>query len=186
MCPDRQILSVFFDDELESPWKEKLESHLEQCASCREGLAEYQHTRQKLNAVSADMEQTMEQSMEQAMERVWQKIDLSVKPKRRFLSGSITIPIPLAAAAGLVMVLAMAALIALRQPATIIVSDPPQLAGMEIQEMIPTSDMAGFFHYLANESANDLVIIRLPETTFMNIGEPRMLRAADFSRDGGY
>jgi len=80
----------------------------------------------------------------------------------------------------------MAALIALRQPATIIVSEPPQLAGMEIQEMIPTSDMASFFHYLGNESSNDLVIIRLPETTFMNIGEPRMLRAADFSRDGGY
>jgi len=175
MCPDRQILSVYFDGELDSPWKEKLENHLAGCPSCRKHLAVYQFTRQRLADHPA--------SLEQAMERIWDNTNFTAKPRRipatvrRFWNGSITIPLPVAAAAGLVMVLAMSVLIALRQPVKAV---EPQLAGLEMQEMTPASDMASLLQYLGSDNSGDMVIIRLPDTTFKRTGEPRMLRAADY------
>ena len=180
MCPDRQILSVYFDGELESPWKEKCEKHLENCPSCRERLKAYLLTRQKLSI-------NPEQSLEQAFARVWEKTTFEVevkpvKPRRRFWASSITIPVPLATAAALVMVIAITVLVATRPQEKI---SEPQLAGLEMQEMIPVSDMASFFQYLGSEMISpDMVIINLPETTFKNAGEPRMLRAADYTRSG--
>jgi hypothetical protein len=174
MCPNRQILSVYFDNELDSPWKEKLEKHMEACPSCRDQLAAYRFTREKLAGEAS--------GLEEAMERVWVKTGFIHKPKRRFWAGSIRVPVPVAAAAGLIMVLALAALIAFRQPVQ--VYEPP-LAGMEVQEMIPASDMTSLFQYLGSASSADMVIIRLPDTTFNKFGEPQMLRAADYSRGSG-
>lgn len=169
MCPDNQILSIYFDGELDSPWKEKLEVHLENCASCREHLALYRHTRQELAKKPVNPEK--------ALLRVWENSNFTVK--RRVWSHSISIPVPVAAAAGLVMVLTMAALIALKQPAK---PNELPLAGMEMQEMIPAADMANFFQYLERDNSAEMVIIRLPEATFTRVGEPRMLRASDYSR----
>ena len=178
MCPEHQIMSIYFDGELDSPWKEKFEKHLEECSSCREHLELYRYTRHRLTEASLITDKPMEQSLLEAMERVWEKTGFVIKkPKRRFWTGSINIPIPAAAAAGLVMAIALAAIIVLRQPVKVM---EPQLAGMEMQEMMPVSDMASFFQYLGSDNSADVVIIRLPETTFMNAGESKMLRAADY------
>jgi len=174
MCPDHQIISVYFDGELDSPWKEKLEKHLELCPSCRKHLAAYQITRQKLVEFSFNGEQA-------ALERIIEKTGFAVKRRQRFWTGSVTLPIPVASAAGIIMILAMAALIVLRQP---VKTGEPPLAGLEMQEMVPVSDMASFFQQMGNANSADMVIIRLPNTTFRNAGEPRMMRAADYSRDG--
>ena len=184
MCPDHQVISIFFDGELDSPWKEKFEKHLDECPSCRSHLESYKVMRQKLKEASLVQDRPMDQALMEAMERVWEKTGYVIRPKRRFWTGSITIPVPIAAAAGLIMAIAFAAIIALKQPAK--TSEPPQLAGLEMQEMIPVSaDMASFFQYLSSDNSADMVIIRLPETTFKNVGEPRMLRAADYSRGNG-
>jgi len=176
MCPDRQILSVYFDGELDSPWKEKFENHLKTCFSCREHLEAYGLTRQKFTETSPDPE-----SLEQVMGRVWEKVNFAAKPRRRFWTGSITVPVPLAAAAGLAMVLALAALMVLKQPSKV---TEPQYAGLEMQDMIPVSDMDSLLQRLKSDNSTDVVIIRLPDTTFKDIGEPKMLRAADYSRSG--
>ena len=185
MCPDYQVMSIYFDGELDSPWKEKFEKHLEACPSCRKHLESYQVTRQKLAEASLVQDRPLDQSIADAMERVWEKTGYVVRPQRnnvrRFWNGSLSIPVPIAAAAGLVLVIAFTAIITLKQPAAS--NDLPQLADMQTQEMIPVSaDMASFFQYLSNDNSGDMVIIRLPETTFKNVEEPRILRAADYSR----
>jgi anti-sigma factor RsiW len=38
MCPDPQILSIYLDGELPSPWKEKMQSHFAKCPICKEKL----------------------------------------------------------------------------------------------------------------------------------------------------
>ncbi|MDR2470612.1 MAG: zf-HC2 domain-containing protein [Treponema sp.] len=177
MCPDRQILSVYFDGELDSPWKEKCEKHLEICPSCRKRLERYGLTRQGL--AGAD-----EPALAEAMNRVWDKTFFApehTERKRRsgLWTASITVPFPAAAAAGLVMALALGALIVFRGGAP---AADPQLAGLEVQDMAPGSDMASLLQYLGSENSPDMVIIRLPDTTFKNAGEPQMLRAADYSR----
>ncbi|MDR0599098.1 MAG: zf-HC2 domain-containing protein [Treponema sp.] len=188
MCPDRQILSVYFDGELNSPWKEKLENHLQNCSPCRGRLESYRVTRQRL-AAGTDL--SAGAAMERAMARVWEKTYLAGEnraPRYRrgeggnFWTGYIAVPIPVAAAAGLVMILALAALIILRQPVR--APAEPQLAGMEVQDLAPVSDMASVLQYLGTGDSSDMVIIRLPGTTFKNAGEPQMLRAADYSRAG--
>jgi len=35
MCPDETLLTAYVDDEVPSPWKERIEAHLDQCARCR-------------------------------------------------------------------------------------------------------------------------------------------------------
>ena len=194
MCPDYQVMSVYFDGELDSPWKEKFEKHVDDCPSCRKHLESYRHVRHRLAEASLVQDRPMDQSLMEAMERVWEKTGYVIRPHhngilspgsvRRFWNGSFTIPVPVAAAAGLIMAIAFAALIAFKQPAK--TNDPPQLAGLEMQEMIPVSaDMASFFQYLGSDNSADMVIIRLPDTTFKNVSEPRMIRAADYSRGNG-
>jgi len=35
MCPDNKLLSAFYDGEVTSPWKEKIEDHIAVCEECR-------------------------------------------------------------------------------------------------------------------------------------------------------
>jgi hypothetical protein len=174
MCPDRQILSVYFDNELCSPWKEKLEAHLENCPECRASLEAYRQTRE---AFLAD-----KLPVGKAQSRVWEQFS-PLEPlkvvKQSIWSRSLRIPVPVAAAAGLVLAAAMTLLVALR-PAP---SADSQLAdmGMDVQGMLPVSDMASLLQYLGGDSSPDMVIITLPETTFRSAGEPKIIRAADYS-----
>jgi hypothetical protein len=174
MCPDRQILSVYFDGELGSPWKEKLEKHLEDCVRCREQLESYRLARRELSPAADALSRG-------ALDRVWEKLAFAKtrRPRKKFWTGYVTIPNPVAAAAGFIMVLALAVLIMSKQPVK--VNEAP-LAGLEVQDMMPVSDMASLLQYLGSENSPDMVIIHLPNTTFTNAGEPTMLRAADYTR----
>jgi hypothetical protein len=54
--------------------------------------------------------------------------------------------------------------------------------GLEVQGIVPVSDMNGVIQYLGGEDTADIVIIRLPESQrFMSSGEPAIIRAADYS-----
>ena len=35
MCPDKALLSAWYDGEVESPWKEEIDNHLAECERCR-------------------------------------------------------------------------------------------------------------------------------------------------------
>jgi anti-sigma factor RsiW len=185
MCPDRQILSVYFDNELHSPWKEKLEAHLEQCPECRARLEGYRFIREPVTGPLGPGE--LAAHIETARERLWQKIGplAAQKCRPRLWSRSIAVPVPLAAAAALIMVIAFAAVLAGR-PSPGAVPDSQMAAaglGVDVQGIIPISDMNGILQYLGNENAADMVIIRLPESkSFISTGEPTIIRASDYSR----
>lgn len=48
MCPDHQLLSVYMDRELPSPWKEKIEAHVKQCSACGEKLENFKRLQKLL------------------------------------------------------------------------------------------------------------------------------------------
>jgi hypothetical protein len=188
MCPDHQILSVYLDKELPSPWKEKMESHLSQCAQCRERLASY-----RLSDATPEFSGF---SLQQAQDRVWSRLQKAGIIEENHYSETnhhmdspvfwhkkISIPFPAAAAAA-VLILALAALW-LRQPA---VSDPRDTeiaAGetLDMQGMMPLADMSGVLQYLSSKDTGDYVILRLPESkNFISSGEPAIIKAADYSR----
>ena len=41
MCPDNQLISAYFDDELDSKWSEQVESHISSCRECSRKLEAY-------------------------------------------------------------------------------------------------------------------------------------------------
>ena len=87
ICPDSQILSIYLDGELPSPWKEKMESHLEQCSGCRGKLENFKRLHGRLLADGLPANGLLEKNMpaahdssildpaaEAAKNKVWQNL----------------------------------------------------------------------------------------------------------------
>jgi len=192
MCPDRQIISLYHDEELPSPWKEKLESHLQSCPKCRAVLAGYRNLGESLTCLS-------EESIEAARDRVWSKLSSGEaaaqdgftagrawKPERIW-SRKVTLPLPAAAAAAAVLIIVLfIALTGIRG------GTPPQRQdaiaatnmGLDDYGMVPVHDMNDVLRYLSSQDNGDIMVIRLPESTkFSRSGEPALINAADYSRN---
>jgi anti-sigma factor RsiW len=188
MCPEPQILSLYFDGELPSPWREKMEAHLGSCASCAGRLDRYR-------LLSRSMAETAGIVPAAAGERIrWNAPNRAApRPARlpadrtrpeagRFWRRSVSVPLPAVAAAAAV-VLALTLLFTLKpEPAQDTVASGMGLA----MEGIPAADINGILQYLGSEDSSDIVIIRLPESTsFTSLGEPALMKAADYSRRNG-
>jgi anti-sigma factor RsiW len=44
MCPDKALLSVWYDGEVEEPWKGEIETHIAECDTCRALIEEFKET----------------------------------------------------------------------------------------------------------------------------------------------
>ena len=211
MCPDRQIISLYFDGELPSPWKEKMETHLEACPECRAAITAY-------GSFGKQPDDPGEESISAAQERIWKKLfapALVVSEKTAFsanqqgeVSGvqktarqrnqrymreriwnrSVTMPLPAAAAAAVLIIIAMLAIFGLRdsRPGTqdkmAVIPEYMQVLGNE-HGMVPTTNMNSVLQYLSSLDNGDFMVIRLPETkNFVQAGEPALINAADYSR----
>jgi hypothetical protein len=196
MCPDREIISLYLDGELPSPWKEKMESHLESCPKCQAGFAGYRNLNESLRAASAPAE-----TIQAAQDRVWSKMPVpaaedervmfvskkSRTPSLPFRYRTITLPRPaVAAAAAAVIIFAMFfAYMGTRSAASSPTPDSMALAniGLDDQGMVPFTDLSGVLMYLSGQDNGDFMVIRLPESrNFSRIGEPALSNAADDSR----
>ena len=69
MCPDREMISLYFDEELPSPWKEKMEAHLKSCNKCRTAFVNYKNIENLMQEGPSSST-----SLEAAQERVWEKL----------------------------------------------------------------------------------------------------------------
>ena len=201
MCPDRQVISLYFDNELPSPWKDKLEVHLESCPGCRAVLDSFRGLAEVLRG---DFPRGEEPALEAAKERVWEKLsvmDFSEQPKQRRREGagirnlmrrSITLPLPAAAAAAALVIVMFLALMGIRQAGTAssspqqdsiaVIPDHTQMV-MDVRETIPMQDMNSIIQYLSSQDNSNIVIIQLPENRrFNRTGEPTLINAIDYSR----
>jgi len=185
MCPDSQIISVYLDKELPSPWKEKIEIHFEKCPECKQKL-------ENLKRLSLFLKQDTDQELiETAAGRVWKNL----VPTRRFRPNpaaiwqrKFSVPLPAAAAAAVVIALLTLLWVRTDRNVSSIASQPQEpaitnffLAAEEDIPNIPVSDMNSVLQYLAAEGSN-IIILQLPESkNFSRIGEPEILRAADYS-----
>jgi len=197
MCPDPQLLSIYIDGEMPSPWKEKLEAHLAQCSKCKEKLDNYKKLQGKLFDV------TLEQKHNDAKDRVWEKLQ-SQKQSRTWnsagfrqrdsrLSGlwrkRFSIPMPAAAAAVILIILAAVFISGgfgkSNDPVNHF-ADSSERANIifaaEDMPVIPMSDLNSVFQYLVSDGT-DIIILRLPESrSFSRSGDPTIVRAADYRR----
>jgi anti-sigma factor RsiW len=191
MCPDPQLLSVYMDGELPSPWKEKMESHLSVCPKCREKLESYKRLFNK-TAISA--EEAEQAAMEDAKNRVWRNLEPLVsegyfRSRRRFQSRDgiwrkrVSIPLPAAAAAAVILTILTALVIRGGQvnPINQTADANMILASEEDMPGVFPADMNGVLQYLGSDG--DILILKLPESRhFVSFGEPAIIKAADYSR----
>jgi len=190
MCPDPQLLSTYIDGELPSPWKEKLEAHLEQCPGCAEKLEIFQ--RQRLFIKEAGVQSSEENVfVGTAKERIWRNLEAKHRMRRDNLwRRRLSIPLPAAAAAAVIITLLTVMWLrgspnsssGLAQPA-----DPASMANFvlaaeEEPSIIPMADLNSVLQYLGADGS-DIIILQLPESkSFLRSGEPAIVRAADYSR----
>ncbi|MDR2134087.1 MAG: zf-HC2 domain-containing protein [Treponema sp.] len=189
MCPEHQILSVYLDGELPSPWKEKMEDHLAGCPGCRKKLETYRAV-----SVPGAVKAAEKSLLESAKGRVWRNLEAGrekrVSPGQGTLRHGasiwrkrVSVPLPAAAAAALLVLLGAFWLARPAEEAdarnTIIAAE----ADFETPGIIPVSDMNGVLQYLGNRDSGDFLILRLPESrNFMSSGEPTIMKAADYTR----
>lgn len=186
MCPDRQLLSVYLDGELPSPWREKLESHLASCLECTMRLDVYREVGGKNDAATAGPAIPSAERMEAAKNRVWRNIvglDSARKPAGKGWRRTLVLPLP-AAIAAILVVASAAAFVGGPVVASLSKDREGARIASDVQGAIPVSDMAGVLSYLeAQDAATNIVIIQLPESqSFTPSGEPSFVRAADYMR----
>lgn len=194
---DPQLFSIYIDEELPSPWKEKLEAHTASCLVCKERLENLKQLKGKLSG-----NDKLEEHSKEAMERVWQNFQAGKNSfrshrmmqqqrrrmwKRRLWQAKLSIPIPAAAA---IVVLILAVLFTRGNSGS-----ADNFAGnidssyrtniilaAEEAPIFPTVDLNSVVQYLLSEST-DIIILRLPENrNFSRYGDPAIIRAADFRR----
>lgn len=180
MCPDRQLLSMYVDGEVPSPWREKLESHLASCPSC----AARAETYRGLSAGFRSAASLPDPLAEEARARVWRNIAARAAPARRVSSWKRPVVIPIPAAIAAVVAVAVLAAggagIAMNPGAK---GTPAIAIRQGAAPAIPVSDMGSVLHYLeSQESGGNIVIINLPENSNFSLGgEPTIVRAADYT-----
>jgi anti-sigma factor RsiW len=206
MCPDPQLLSIYMDGELPSPWKEKMEAHLAQCSACKERYKNFRHlqemfkkkTHQSRTYVESDgalrpstADQTLpeQEVIESARDKVWRKMESKWRYSRRSVwRYKVSLPLPAAAAAAAVIITILAVLYI--RGGNLQNQDPASRSNFilaseeeEMPSIIPAAqDMNGLLQLLGSDGT-DVLILRLPESrNFARSGEPAIIRAADYSR----
>jgi hypothetical protein len=205
MCPEKQFLSIYLDGELPSPWRERMEQHIESCSQCRKNFNIYKKTSEILNGVekSAGTDAEYTAAMETAKSRVWEKINsraLDERTEHRMRLFFYT-RVPRTALAAMAGAVAAAVIICVMfffvpnyrnsgvQP--ILSSAAENFEGitvssdydLDIPDITPVSSMNELIHYLENDDSSDIVIIKLPERKkFNRYGDPAFINAADYNR----
>jgi anti-sigma factor RsiW len=116
MCPDETLLTAYLDDEVPSPWKERIEAHLDQCARCRDRVAQYRALRAALHVADAIDDAHLQEAAQRIQASLDSRIvELSRTPHSRrtlerhpilytFSSKKIAVPLPVLAASLLLFV----------------------------------------------------------------------------------
>ena len=181
-CPNPDLLSAFLDGEVQSPWSQRIQEHMDGCRRCRRPVAQMQSLRQLLHA---DREPPAEQSLERVRERLKAAQPHRLWHRPPLWRSRISVPLPAVAAVFLVL-LGMGGLLVFlgTRPNFPFMSIRQQPSGVtEVQVAAPIEDLEQLLKSLDQEPTNQQIIITLPEDTeFLQFSEPKMLRAEEYSR----
>lgn len=191
MCPDPGLISSWVDGEVPSPWKERLQSHLEVCPSCAAKAAAYRGL-----SVSLGPDGSEDMAVARIEERLRGRLAPRLGPESlshddpapapvRLSTASplwrrgLVLPMPLvaAAAAALVFLVGLAA-------SNLMGHSKPAVQSLATTEMAPqtgnSASMEALVHYLEAQNAQVNLTIQLPSgATFSPSGKPMVVKAAE-------
>jgi len=181
MCPDKETLSAYLDGEIELPWRERLGKHIKECPACQEYL---DSLRQLSGRLRADPEPDAGPSLERLKHRLAARAAYPASGRPPIWRRRITLPLPLAAGVGLVILCLAVGLFA---AALNLKSSVPRMSikklpygATEVEVAAPIEDLEKLLKSLDQPAFTEEIIFTLPEDSrFIMAGEPRMLRAED-------
>ncbi len=179
MCPDRELISAFFDDETNERWSSELKEHIENCTECSVNYKKVKELSISLRSINVPGENEIRSRVYSAVER--RRAVFNTEP---FWKRHVEISYPaLMGAAAVVAVLCAAMLIGLTR-----FSGQQQYIVEEIKEeplpinvqLISIEDAAAYL--LSDDSGFD-VLITIPSAKGLSVsGEPQLIREADYKR----
>jgi anti-sigma factor RsiW len=196
MCPDRDLISAYVDGEVPSPWNERIEEHLGSCAKCSALASSYvelgTRLREELSAGELESLARLRPRVEALLGGLSAVEPETKAPRvaysRKSLRRSISLPLPLAAAAVLLVLLlgGATALIALRpsRGTAIQTVASSEIAPRPLEAKAQPASMDELLRYLEARDGQVTLTINLPSgTTFGSVGKPVIVRSAQL-QDG--
>lgn len=183
MCPDDALLSALVDGEVPSPWKERMESHIADCAACSRKVGEMRALGASLRSLETETETAI---FTAAKNRIGASIDFGMvrhptshRLANRFLdfwSRRVAMPMP-ALAAGLLAIVFFAGLTfgiitpfakasRLMASASTVIS--PESATLEMMAQ-----------YMKQSSVQPVMIEMPKESEFSQLGNPVVMTSFD-------
>jgi predicted anti-sigma-YlaC factor YlaD len=181
MCPDRQILSAYFDGEIAAPWGREIAAHVATCELCRAQLSRMEGTRGILTEEEA-------QGWWAPMERVRRRIIGHVPLERHTVPAwrrqvSLPLPVVLIAAALLLTFGITLAVLATRTNMGYIRVTKAPAGGTEYQFAVPYDKVEALLKSMGGAEANIESVMTIPKSVkLIPVGEPRMGKANEFPR----
>jgi anti-sigma factor RsiW len=174
MCPSDQVLSAYFDHELEGEWLERIGSHLTECEHCRAKLNSFKALRKGLSEIDAPSTVITPESVVQSYVHRYSRA-----PFPRAWERNVSIPFPIVVATT-VLVLAMAFGFLAQS-----LFSGPRIDRVPVVESLDAESvekLAALLEYLESQDAILEMRITLPEDNdfAFSVGEPRLLKATDF------
>jgi hypothetical protein len=174
MCPDDPLLSAFVDDEVPSPWKERMETHIAGCSRCSEKAHALRSLKRILVAAETDFET---EALAVARARIAASIDFSMARGhtkagltyyiRSLWSRRIPLPMPFFAVGLLALVFLVGMSLGLIAPFT---STARTIASKIISPQSTTLEMMA--QYMKQSSVQPVMIEMPQESVFNQLGNP--------------
>jgi hypothetical protein len=193
MCPKEEFLSAYLDNEIASPWRERIGSHLKGCEHCRQRL-------EALKSVSALLHSGESSAVEQEALRVKRRIEFTLEHRTQPYSGRdydsavthlpffrkhVLVPMPVFAGGFLAILVLVASLFFfMGKNGSELIQAKADLEKMKtIHVYYPVQNPDQLLKILQEKNQSEEVIFQLPETdTFQVIGEPEIIRVNDVKR----
>lgn len=179
MCPDSELLSAYYDEELDHLWEARVAAHVTECQACQARLSRFARLSEELRLLE-------EPDFAASMERSWQLIQ-DAQPTKivPIWNRRIAVPVPLLAAAAALLIAVFGVGIYLnffgvaRQAPPVVAIQQPEIAPVDFQ----VSNLNDLLSYLNSKDLGTSITIQLPKgVDQLSVGKPQLIRAADFNR----
>lgn len=182
MCPDREILSAYFDGEIPAPWGREVAAHVAACERCSALLAAMESTRRSL---AHEDEQAWRAPMERVRRRILAHAPRLSRSRVPAWRRQVSLPLPIAVlAAALLLTFGISlATLAMRQNMGYIRVTKAPAGGTEYQFAVPYDKVEALLKSMGGADANIESVMTIPKSVkLVPVGEPRMGKAGEFLR----
>ena len=177
MCPDRELISAWYDGETDGRWMSEIKRHVDECNDCAAELDRFRRLSSSVQSVAVPGEQQIKERLYASIERKKHVVYPEPFWQKHF---EISFPM-LVGAAAVVFMLFTALLVGILRfgSAPEVVEEikaEPEVA----MQVISLEEAAAFI--LSDDSGFD-VLITIPSSDALSLsGEPQLIREADYKR----